>query len=53
VNVASQNLEETAQVLSVVACSVFYSPPTISAQFAFQQNGKALKLLHFPQYWHT
>jgi hypothetical protein len=47
VNVSSQTIT-TAQRLSVVACSVFYIPPTISAQFAFEQNGKDLKLRHFP-----
>jgi hypothetical protein len=34
VNVSSQTLT-AAQELSVVACYVFYSPPTSSAQFAF------------------
>jgi hypothetical protein len=48
VNVAAPTLT-TAQALSVVACSAFYSPPTIFVQFDFEQIGKVLKLWHFPQ----
>ena len=43
------SLTTVAQGLSVVACSIFYIPLTISVQFAFGQNGKSLKLWHFPQ----